>query len=152
MHSFPSSLFLHQVSECAQYTFNPTDKHVQPANQSSSRDTSLPPQMLEFDRGGRGEGPVQGLIFRVLRLAGLSSQVPDHQCRTMVVSRSCRCQVRPAAGQHSTGRRRRPLTGEQARQMAALRSVLPVGAASDLQVLLEAIRYIGQLRQQLGVH
>jgi hypothetical protein len=70
----------------------------------------------------------------------------------MVVSRSCRSQVRPTAGRHGTGRRRRPLTGEQARQMAALRSVLPVGAASDLQVLLEAIRYIGQLRQQLGVH
>ncbi len=135
-----------------QFTFNPTDKHVQPANQSSSRDTSLPPQMLEFDRGGWGEGPVQGLIFRVLRSAGLSSQVPDHQCRTMVVSRSCRSQVRTAAGRHSTGRRRRPLTGQQARQLAALRSVLPVGAASDLQVLLEAIRYIGQLRQQLGVH
>jgi hypothetical protein len=148
MHSFSSSLFLHQVSECAQYTFNPTDKHVQPANQSSSRDTSLPPQMLEFDRGVGGRGQ----FSRVLQSAGLSSQVPDHQCRTMVVSRSCRSQVRPAAGRHCTGRRRRPLTGQQARQMAALRSVLPVGAASDLQVLLEAIRYIGQLRQQLGVH
>lgn len=68
-------------------------------------------------------------------------------CRPVrpVVSSTLRA-ARPCTG------RCRPLSGQQARQLAALRSLLPANPTSDLQVLLEAIRYIGVLRQQLGVH
>ena len=56
----------------------------------------------------------------------------------------------------TASRRRRPVISGQQRaarkQLAALRSLLPTfNTTTDLQVLLEAIRYISHLRQQLAV-